>query len=77
MLCEITEYISDWGYLLNRTDDGDWSTERSCVCLWNLEQRGLQSNQPNLIIDAPSAVTALCCHPNHPALIAGILKKTF
>ncbi|XP_004075088.1 WD repeat-containing protein 34 [Oryzias latipes] len=54
-----------------RTDDGDWSTERSCVCLWNLEQRGLQSNQPNLIIDAPSAVTALCCHPNHPALIAG------
>ncbi|RVE65551.1 hypothetical protein OJAV_G00117630 [Oryzias javanicus] len=54
-----------------RTDDGDWSTERSCVCLWNLDQRGLQSNQPDLIVDAPSAVTALCCHPTHPALIAG------
>ncbi|KAA8584669.1 hypothetical protein FQN60_008454 [Etheostoma spectabile] len=54
-----------------RIDDGDWSTERSCVCTWNLNRRGLNPKQADLVIDVPSAVTALCCHPNQPALIAG------
>ncbi|XP_031143212.1 WD repeat-containing protein 34 [Sander lucioperca] len=54
-----------------RIDDGDWSTERSCVCTWNLDRRGLNPKQADLVIDVPTAVTALCCHPNQPALIAG------
>uniref|UniRef100_A0A673ARK2 Uncharacterized protein n=1 Tax=Sphaeramia orbicularis TaxID=375764 RepID=A0A673ARK2_9TELE len=54
-----------------RIDDGDWSTERSFVCTWNLNRRGLNPKQADLVIDVPTAVTALCCHPNQPALIAG------
>ncbi|XP_073334703.1 cytoplasmic dynein 2 intermediate chain 2 [Pagrus major] len=54
-----------------RIDDGDWSTERSYVCTWNLDRRGLNPKQADLVIDAPTAVTALSCHPNQPALIAG------
>ncbi|XP_071322624.1 cytoplasmic dynein 2 intermediate chain 2 [Trachinotus anak] len=54
-----------------RTDDGSWSTERSYVCTWNLNRRGLSPKQADLVIDVPSAVTALCCHPDQPALIAG------
>ncbi|KAE8284685.1 WD repeat-containing protein 34 [Larimichthys crocea] len=54
-----------------RVDDGDWSTERSYVCMWNLDRRGLNPKQADLVIDVPTAVTVLCCHPNRPALIAG------
>ncbi|XP_035524502.1 WD repeat-containing protein 34 [Morone saxatilis] len=54
-----------------RIDDGDWSTERSCVCTWNLDRRGLNPKQADLVVDVPTAVTALCCHPQQPALIAG------
>ncbi|KAM9306727.1 cytoplasmic dynein 2 intermediate chain 2 isoform 2-T2 [Pholidichthys leucotaenia] len=54
-----------------RIDDGDWSTERSCVCTWNLDRRGLNPTQADLVIDVPTAVTALCCHTNQPALITG------
>nr|XP_046231528.1 WD repeat-containing protein 34 isoform X2 [Scatophagus argus] len=54
-----------------RIDGGDWSTERSYVCTWNLNRRGLNPKQADLIIDVPTAVTALCCHPSQPALIAG------
>lgn len=54
-----------------RIDDGDWSTEKSFVCTWNLNRRGLCPTQADLVIDVTTAVTALCCHPNQPALIAG------
>ncbi|XP_067340527.1 WD repeat-containing protein 34 isoform X2 [Channa argus] len=54
-----------------RIDDGCWSTERSYVCMWNLTRRGLNPKQADLVIDAPAAVTALCCHPNQPALLTG------
>lgn len=57
-----------------RIDDGSWSTERSYVCMWNLNRHGLNPKQANLVIDVPAAVTALCCHPNQPALIAGALS---
>uniref|UniRef100_A0A671XVC8 Dynein 2 intermediate chain 2 n=1 Tax=Sparus aurata TaxID=8175 RepID=A0A671XVC8_SPAAU len=53
-----------------RIDDGDWSTERSYVCTWNLDRRGLNPKQADLVFDTPTAVTALSCHPNQPALIA-------
>ncbi|KAF3849431.1 hypothetical protein F7725_015928 [Dissostichus mawsoni] len=53
-----------------RIDDGDWSTERSCVCTWNLDRRSLNPKQADLVIHVPTAVTALCCHPEQPALIA-------
>ncbi|XP_051268288.1 WD repeat-containing protein 34 [Dicentrarchus labrax] len=54
-----------------RIDDGDWNTERSYVCTWNLDRRGLNPKQADLVVDVPTAVTALCCHPQQPALIAG------
>uniref|UniRef100_A0A672IRV2 Uncharacterized protein n=1 Tax=Salarias fasciatus TaxID=181472 RepID=A0A672IRV2_SALFA len=54
-----------------RIDDGDWSTEPACVCTWNLDLRGLRSQQADLVVEVPTAVTALCCHPSQPALIAG------
>ncbi|CAJ1071005.1 LOW QUALITY PROTEIN: WD repeat-containing protein 34 [Xyrichtys novacula] len=54
-----------------RIDDGDWSTEKSYVCTWNLNRHSLNPKQADLVIDVPTAVTALCCHPQHPALIAG------
>ncbi|XP_020495684.2 WD repeat-containing protein 34 [Labrus bergylta] len=54
-----------------RIDEGDWSTENSYVCTWNLNRQSLNPNQADLVIDVPTTVTALCCHPNQPALIAG------
>lgn len=54
-----------------RIDDGDWSTEKACVCTWNLNRKGLSPSQADLVIDVHTAVTALSCHPDQPALIAG------
>ncbi|XP_040013072.1 WD repeat-containing protein 34 [Xiphias gladius] len=54
-----------------RIDYGYWSNEGSYVCTWNLDRRVLSPKQSDLVIDVPTAVTALCCHPNRPALIAG------
>ncbi|XP_037548354.1 WD repeat-containing protein 34 [Nematolebias whitei] len=54
-----------------RTNDGDWTNEKSCVCLWNLDRRNLNPKQADLVLDVPTTVTSVCCHPNHPALIAG------
>ncbi|XP_015244776.1 PREDICTED: WD repeat-containing protein 34 [Cyprinodon variegatus] len=54
-----------------RTDDGDWSNQKSCVCLWNLDRRSLRPKQADLVLDVPAAVTSVCCHPERPALIAG------
>ena len=57
--------------IISRIDDGDWSTERCCVCTWNLDRRGLDPKRPDLIIDAASAVMCLSFHPQRPSLIAG------
>uniref|UniRef100_A0A3B3ZH85 Uncharacterized protein n=1 Tax=Periophthalmus magnuspinnatus TaxID=409849 RepID=A0A3B3ZH85_9GOBI len=54
-----------------RIDNGDWSTEKSFVCTWNLNRKGLSPTHADLVIEVPTAVTALCCHPDQPALIAG------
>ncbi|XP_076020096.1 cytoplasmic dynein 2 intermediate chain 2 [Genypterus blacodes] len=54
-----------------RIDDGDWRTESSYVCTWNLDRRGLNPKEADLVIDVSSTVTALCCHPTQPALITG------
>ncbi|KAM4532952.1 cytoplasmic dynein 2 intermediate chain 2 isoform 2-T2 [Fundulus diaphanus] len=54
-----------------RTDDGDWTHQKSCVCLWNLDRRSLRPKQADLVLDVPAAVTSVCCHPKQPALIAG------
>ncbi|KAM8796648.1 cytoplasmic dynein 2 intermediate chain 2 [Eudromia elegans] len=54
-----------------RLDDGDWSTEKSYVCTWNLDRRGLNPQRPDLVVDAPSSVMCLAFHPSKPSLIAG------
>ncbi|XP_008489653.2 WD repeat-containing protein 34 [Calypte anna] len=54
-----------------RLDDGDWSTEKSYVCTWNLDRRGLNPQHPDLVVDVPSSVMCLAFHPSQPSLIAG------
>ncbi|XP_051893128.1 WD repeat-containing protein 34 [Pristis pectinata] len=54
-----------------RLQDGDWSTEKSYVCTWNLDRRGLNPNRPNVVIYVSSAVMCLAFHPTEPSLIAG------
>ncbi|XP_069775096.1 cytoplasmic dynein 2 intermediate chain 2 isoform X1 [Narcine bancroftii] len=54
-----------------RLQDGDWSTEKSYVCTWNLDRRGLNPNRPDVVISVSSAVMCLAFHPTEPSLIAG------
>ncbi|KAM8934548.1 cytoplasmic dynein 2 intermediate chain 2 [Pelodytes ibericus] len=54
-----------------RLGDGDWSTEKSYVCTWNLDRRGLKPNHPDAIIEVPSSVMSLAFHPTQPSLITG------
>uniref|UniRef100_A0A6Q2XSR8 WD repeat domain 34 n=1 Tax=Esox lucius TaxID=8010 RepID=A0A6Q2XSR8_ESOLU len=54
-----------------RVDDGDWSAEKSCVCTWNLDRRGLNPKRPNTVIDVARPVMSLSFHPTSPSLIAG------
>ncbi|MEE6525632.1 hypothetical protein FKM82_025762 [Ascaphus truei] len=54
-----------------RLGDGDWSTEKSYVCTWNLDRRGLNPNHPDTVLDVPSSVMCLAFHPSQPSLIAG------
>ncbi|XP_010226391.1 PREDICTED: WD repeat-containing protein 34 [Tinamus guttatus] len=54
-----------------RLDDGDWSTEKSYVCTWNLDRRGLNPQRPDLVVDVPSSVMCLAFHPSQPSLVAG------
>ncbi|XP_067826053.1 WD repeat-containing protein 34 [Heptranchias perlo] len=54
-----------------RLEDGDWSSEKSYVCTWNLDRRGLNPKRPNTVIDVSSAVMCLAFHPVEPSLIAG------
>ena len=67
-----------WGtiwcsFLFIRLNDGDWSTEKSYVCTWNLDRRRLDPQRPDLVVDAPSSVMCLAFHPSQPSLIAGRL----
>ncbi|NWJ00730.1 WDR34 protein, partial [Crypturellus undulatus] len=54
-----------------RLDDGDWSTEKSYVCTWNLDRRGLNPQRPDLVVDVPSSVMCLAFHPSQPSVVAG------
>ncbi|NP_001089701.1 dynein 2 intermediate chain 2 L homeolog [Xenopus laevis] len=54
-----------------RLGDGDWSTEKSFVCLWNLDRRGFNPKNPDTVLDVQSSVMCLACHPSQPSLIAG------
>ncbi|NWW53123.1 WDR34 protein, partial [Pedionomus torquatus] len=54
-----------------RLDGGDRSTEKSYVCTWNLDRRGLNPQRPDLVVDVPSSVMCVAFHPSQPALIAG------
>ncbi|XP_051921549.1 WD repeat-containing protein 34 isoform X2 [Hippocampus zosterae] len=54
-----------------RMAEGDWSNDKSYICTWNIDHGGLNPKQADLVIDVPTPVTALCCHPKHPALMTG------
>ncbi|NXS61591.1 WDR34 protein, partial [Brachypteracias leptosomus] len=54
-----------------RLDSGDWSTEKSYVCTWNLDRRGLNPQRPDVVVDVPSSVMCLAFHPSQPSLVAG------
>nr|XP_033816093.1 WD repeat-containing protein 34 isoform X1 [Geotrypetes seraphini] len=54
-----------------RFDGGDWSIEKSFVCTWNLNRRGLNPQYPDVVLDVPSSVMCLAFHPSQPSLLAG------
>ncbi|XP_066501204.1 WD repeat-containing protein 34 [Hoplias malabaricus] len=54
-----------------RVDNGDWSTERSCICTWNLDRSRLNPKQPDMVIDTATPVMSVSFHPLRPSLIAG------
>ncbi|KAM8872603.1 cytoplasmic dynein 2 intermediate chain 2 isoform 1-T1 [Synchiropus picturatus] len=54
-----------------RTSHRDWNSDKSYVCTWNLDRRNVSLKQADQVIDVPTGVTALCCHPERPAVIAG------
>ncbi|XP_077140493.1 cytoplasmic dynein 2 intermediate chain 2 isoform X2 [Ranitomeya variabilis] len=54
-----------------RLGDGDWSTEKSYVCTWNLDRQGFNPSHPDVVLDVPSSVMCLAFHPSRPSLIAG------
>ncbi|XP_043914507.1 cytoplasmic dynein 2 intermediate chain 2 [Protopterus annectens] len=54
-----------------RMDDGDWSTEKSFLCTWNLDRRGLNTKHPDIVLDVSSSVMCLAFHPSQPSLFAG------
>ncbi|KAG8141799.1 putative WD repeat-containing protein [Naja naja] len=54
-----------------RLDDGDWSSEKSFLCTWNLDRRALNPHRPDLVVEVPSAVLCVAFHPQQPSLIAG------
>uniref|UniRef100_A0A8D2LV42 WD repeat domain 34 n=1 Tax=Varanus komodoensis TaxID=61221 RepID=A0A8D2LV42_VARKO len=51
--------------------DGDWSTEKSYVCAWNLDRRALDPRRPGAVVEVPGAVMSVAFHPRQPSLIAG------
>ncbi|XP_026568299.1 WD repeat-containing protein 34 [Pseudonaja textilis] len=54
-----------------RLDDGDWNSEKSFLCTWNLNRRALNPHRPDLVVEIPSAVLCVAFHPQQPSLIAG------
>lgn len=52
-------------------EDGDWSTERSYVCTWNLDRRRVNPKQPDMAIETAAPVMCVSFHPLRPSLIAG------
>ncbi|XP_061675938.1 WD repeat-containing protein 34 isoform X6 [Syngnathoides biaculeatus] len=71
----VCAYGRQYVCVTGRMAEGDWSNDKSYVCTWNLDHGGLNTNQADLVIDVPTAVTSLSCHPKHPALIAGSLHS--
>lgn len=54
-----------------RIDDGDWSTQKSFVCSWNLDRKGLNPRRPDTVIDVARPIMSLSFHPSSPSLITG------
>lgn len=54
-----------------RFDHEDWCTHRSTLCTWNLDRRGLVEDKPDIVIDVPSCLMCIACHPKKPAWIVG------
>ena len=53
-------------------DHQDWCSHRGYVCVWYLQQRGLDPCRAADSIEAPSCVMAVSFHPVEPAqLVAG------
>lgn len=69
--CVARTWGEQWPICLS-VDDGDWSTEKSCVCTWNLDRRGLNPKRPDTVIDVARPVMSLSFHPSQPSLIAGM-----
>ncbi|KAM9326699.1 cytoplasmic dynein 2 intermediate chain 2 [Gastrophryne carolinensis] len=56
-------------------EDGDWNTEKSYVCTWNMDRRAFDPKHPDTILEANSSVMCLAFHPSRPSFIAGGLSN--
>ncbi|KAM5145939.1 cytoplasmic dynein 2 intermediate chain 2 isoform 3-T3 [Mantella aurantiaca] len=59
------------GCSYGRLGDGDWSTEKSYLCTWNLDRRGFNPNHPDMVLEVSSSLMCLAFHPSRPSIIAG------
>lgn len=54
-----------------RFDHEDWCTHKSNLCTWNLDRRQLEATKPDTVIDLPSCLMCIQCHPKKPSIVAG------
>jgi len=52
-------------------DHTDWCVHKSCISMWNIDRRNLDSKKADKTIDVSSCVTSIHFHPVVPALLAG------
>ena len=53
-----------------RADLEGWCDLPGAVCLWSVFGPTFDATSPDLVLDHPSCLTRICCHPEQPALIA-------
>jgi len=53
-----------------RTDVRGWCDLPGAVCVWSVFTSGFTADNPDLVLDHPSCLTCVRCHPEKPAIIA-------
>jgi len=53
-----------------RTDISGWCDLPGAVCIWSVFSKGFDAATPTIVLDHPSCINCVACHPEQPALIA-------